>query len=294
MNDAVTSTLRRFDRSHARRVGTLADSFLATGRADGPSRLLLEIGPGEATTLDLRARLDLDSGYLSRMLRQLEAEALITTNPDPADGRRRVVRLTADGRQAWADLDARSEALAAALLDGLTEPQQQRLADALDTADRLLAAAAVRFDVVDPRSPEAVEAMTTYFDELDRRFAAGFDAGDTLVADAPAMASPTGSFVIAVIDRQVVGCGGVQRHDPSTGEIKRMWVHEAWRGVGLGRRMLDRLEAEVASLGYARVVLDTNDTLTEAIAMYDRAGYDATERYNDNPDAMCWFTKRLE
>ncbi len=72
-----------------------------------------------------------------------------------------------------------------------------------------------------------------------------------------------------------------------------MWVHQAGRGVGLGHRTLDRLEAEVASLGYTRVVLDTNDTLTEAIAMYERAGYDAIDRYNDNPDAMCWFAKRL-
>jgi ribosomal protein S18 acetylase RimI-like enzyme len=86
----------------------------------------------------------------------------------------------------------------------------------------------------------------------------------------------------------------VQRHDGTTGEIKRMWVHPAWRGVGLGRRMLTRLEEQVAALGYRRVVLDTNDTLTEAIAMYERAGYRAVDRYNDNPDAMCWFAKSLE
>lgn len=293
MDPAVVSTVRRFNRSHARRAGTLADSFLATGRAYGPARLLFEIGTAGATTLELRARLGLDSGYLSRMLRQLETDSLVSTSPDPADGRRRLVRLTADGRRAWADLDARSDALAAELLDGLTEPQQQRLAAALDTADRLLTVSGVRFDVVDPRSPAAVEAMTTYFLELDRRFAAGFHAGDTLVADAPAMTSPTGSFVIATIDDRIVACGGVQQHDESTGEIKRMWVNRAWRGVGLGRRTLERLEVEVASLGYTRVVLDTNDTLTEAIAMYERAGYHPIERYNDNPDAMCWFAKRL-
>lgn len=293
MAPAVISTLRRFNRSHARRAGTLADPFLETGRADGPSRLLFEIGTAGTTTLDLRARLGLDSGYLSRLLRQLEADSLVSTSPDPADGRRRLVRLTAAGRRAWADLDARSDALAAELLDGLTEAQQQRLAAALDTADRLLTVSAVRFDVVDPRSLAAVDAMSTYFLELDRRFAAGFNAGDTLVADAPAMTPPIGSFVIATIHDQVVACGGVQQHDDSTGEIKRMWVHRAWRGVGLGRRTLERLEVEAASLGYTTVVLDTNDTLTEAIAMYERSGFHPIERYNDNPDAMCWFAKRL-
>jgi catechol 2,3-dioxygenase-like lactoylglutathione lyase family enzyme/GNAT superfamily N-acetyltransferase len=153
--------------------------------------------------------------------------------------------------------------------------------------------ATVRFEVVDPRSTEALTAMTAYFGELDERFSDGFDPADTLVADAPSMRAPHGGFVVARSDDAVVACGGVARHDEVTGEIKRMWVAPAWRGVGLGRRMLDQLEEHVAGLGYTRVVLDTNAVLTEAVAMYESAGYAPIERYNDNPYAHHWFEKRL-
>ena len=91
----------------------------------------------------------------------------------------------------------------------------------------------------------------------------------------------------------VVGCGAIQFVDASTAEIKRMWVDPSRRGIGLGRRLLGHLEAEVRSSGRSRVVLDTNDALTEAITMYGRLGYVAIERYNDNPYADRWFEKSL-
>jgi GNAT superfamily N-acetyltransferase len=72
-----------------------------------------------------------------------------------------------------------------------------------------------------------------------------------------------------------------------------MWIHPDWRGLGLGGRMLTRLEAVARTLGRTRVVLDTNETLTEAIAMYERAGYHPIERYSDNPYAHHWFAKDL-
>lgn len=147
--------------------------------------------------------------------------------------------------------------------------------------------------MVDPRSDDAVVAMTAYFDELSARFTDGFDPADTLVADAPAMREPTGSFVVARIDDVVVACGGMRQHGPTTGEIKRMWVHPDWRGIGLGHRILQRLEHAVGAAGYVRVVLDTNESLTEAISLYERSGYRQIARYNDNPDAMHWFEKHL-
>jgi GNAT superfamily N-acetyltransferase len=72
-----------------------------------------------------------------------------------------------------------------------------------------------------------------------------------------------------------------------------MWVHDAWRGAGLGSRLLRHLEATSAGLGHRLVRLDTNGHLLEAIAMYERAGYRAIARYNDNPDAQAWFEKEL-
>lgn len=287
------SVLRRFNRTHTRRVGALDESFLGSGRPLGPSRVLYEIGPDGASVLEIRHRLGLDAGYTSRLLRRLERDDLIVLATDPADARRRVAHLTPAGRRAWRELDRASDELAVSLLAPLTDRCRHELAEALATADRLLRAATVDFEVVDPRSDLATTAMQRYFDELHARFEGGFDPGDTLVADAPGFDPPHGAFVVAVADSAGVACGGLQRVDATTSEIKRMWVDPDWRGVGLGRRVLARLEELAADRGATRVVLDTNAVLTEAIAMYDRAGYTAVDRYNDNPYAQRWFAKEL-
>jgi DNA-binding MarR family transcriptional regulator/GNAT superfamily N-acetyltransferase len=292
MSDAV-AVLRGFNRSFTQRIGVLDDSFLGSGRPLGQARLLFEIGLGHGSVLDLRQRLGLDSGYLSRLLRELEHDGLVETRPDPDDGRRRTVELTPVGRAAWDDLDQRSDELAARIVAPLTERQRDELVEALAVADRLLRAATVTFDLVDPEHPHALAALRSYFGELDERFVGGFDPGDALAADAPSMRAPAGAFVVAHSDDEPVACGGVVRVDDESGEIKRMWVHPDWRGVGLGRRMLGELESQVARLGHTRVVLDTNAVLTEAIAMYERAGYRPIDRYNDNPYAMRWFARDL-
>ena len=93
---------------------------------------------------------------------------------------------------------------------------------------------------------------------------------------------------------RVAGCGGLQQVDAATAEIKRMWIDPTRRGLGLGRRLLAHLEDVARERGYRRVVLDTNGALVEAIAMYRRAGYEAIERYNDNPYAQHWFAKALD
>jgi DNA-binding MarR family transcriptional regulator/GNAT superfamily N-acetyltransferase len=285
------ATLRRFNRCYTQRIGVLAESYLDTGRPLGPSRLLFEIGAGGARVADLRRRLGLDSGYLSRLLRQLEQDDIVTVSADPTDGRQRMVRLTAAGRREWRRLDRRSEDVARHLVEPLSARQRAELTSALATAERLLRAATVDIDVVDPRSPAAQSALRQYFGELDDRFRSGFDPDAGSAADVAAMRAPDGAFLVMRSDHETVGCGGVQRIDDGTAEIKRMWIHPDWRGLGLGGRMLTRLEAVGRTLGRTRVVLDTNETLTEAIAMYERAGYHPIERYSDNPYAHHWFAK---
>jgi len=151
----------------------------------------------------------------------------------------------------------------------------------------------VTFSVVDVTSEQARWAMTQYFDELARRFSDGFDADAAFEDAAVGFRPPHGIFVVARAGDDVVGCGAIQFVDSNTAEIKRMWVDPARRGIGLGRRLLGRLEGEVRSSGRSRVVLDTNDALTEAISMYGRLGYISIERYNDNPYADRWFEKSL-
>jgi len=287
-----TDVLRRFNRAWSQRVGLLEDSYLGQGRSLGASRLLFEMGVDGAGVLDLRRRLGLDSGYLSRLLRGLEDDRLVEVRPDPSDGRRRVVVPTAKGRRAIDRLDERSDERAAALVGSLGESQRRRLTEALATAERLVRAATLEIEAIDAGSDDALAAVGRYADELGDRFPDGFDRGD-LADEAPAMNEPEGRFLVGRVDGVVVACGGVRRLTRTRAEIKRMWVDDAWRGCGLGARMLTALEQAAYDLGYREVYLDTNATLVEAIAMYERAGYRHIERYNDNPYAQAWFAKRL-
>lgn len=150
--------------------------------------------------------------------------------------------------------------------------------------DRRARAAALAFGDVDPAGPVARAAMAAYYAEIDARFPRGFDPGDP---------PPLDRFVVADAAGATAACGGLQRIGPGADEIKRMWVHPHWRGAGLAARLLRHLEALARERGHDVVRLDTNGVLTEAIAMYERAGYRHIERYNDNPYAEAWFEKRL-
>jgi DNA-binding MarR family transcriptional regulator/GNAT superfamily N-acetyltransferase len=291
VTDPVT-VVRRFNRSYTQRIGALDDSFLGLGLPLGPARLLFEVGAAPATVQALRERLGLDSGYLSRLLRRLEGDGLVAVRPDPADRRRRQVTLTDAGRRRWADLERRSDDQARLIVDPLTPRQRDRLANALAEADLLVRAATVTFAPADPGSAVARDVTGRYFAEIGRRF--GFDAaaGES-GKDARLLRPPTGIFVVAVSDGEPVACGGLQAIGPATGELKRMWVRDDWRGAGLGARLLRHLEDRARARGHVALRLDTNAALTEAIAMYGRAGYRAIGRYSDNPWATHFFEKSL-
>jgi GNAT superfamily N-acetyltransferase len=153
----------------------------------------------------------------------------------------------------------------------------------------------VVIEVVDAGAPAAVRAVERYVAELVERFPSGFDPGAPPPSDeaiAP-FRPPSGVFLVARRDEEILGCGAVQYLDGSTAEIKRMWVSADARGLGLGRRLLVRLEDEARAAGRTRVVLDTNETLLEARSLYGSAGYAEIERYNDNPYATHFFAKEL-
>lgn len=286
------SAIRRFSRRFTERIGVLDEHFLGLDRPLGEARLLFEIGSEGATIAELRDRLSLDSGYMSRLVRRLEADDLVCTAPDDDDRRRRRLMLTQSGREAWERLDRRSIDHIARLTAPLGPRRTAELAELLGRAERLIAAASTTFEVVDARSHGAQTAVATYFAELEMMFTGGFDAGDSLQADCEAFDPPSGAFVLARIHGDVAGCGGLWTVEPGVGEIKRMWVEPAWRGVGLAGRLLADLEERSRELGHARTVLDTNEVLHDAIAMYERAGYTPIGRYNDNPYAHHWFEKR--
>src|SRR5918912_2702139 len=121
MNDDMIADVRRFNRVVTQRVGALDEQFLERERALGQSRLLWEIGVEGSDTRSLRFRLDLDSGYLSRLLRSLEKAGLVVTEPHPGDARMRAVRLTAAGLAEREELDRLSNEFAVGLLEPLSQ-----------------------------------------------------------------------------------------------------------------------------------------------------------------------------
>lgn len=290
--DDQLATVRRFNRTVTSRVGALNDHYLARHRTLGESRVLWEIGVDGCDVRDLRARLALDSGYLSRLLRSLEADGLVKVGPSVDDRRIRRARLTAKGRSERALLDRRSDELAESLLSPLSADQQGRLVQAMDDVARLLTAGAIDLDVADPTSPAARHCLAAYAAELDQRFTIGFDPGQSVLPDHRELSPPTGLLVVATLNGEPVGCGGLRFHRDAT-DIKRMWVSPTVRGLGLGRRLLAHLEARAAEAGPV-VRLETNAALTEAIALYRSSGYREVEPFNDERYGDFWFEKHLD
>jgi GNAT superfamily N-acetyltransferase len=147
--------------------------------------------------------------------------------------------------------------------------------------------------VVDPADADAQRCLRAYEAELDERFDAGFEVGSALPLPADELRAPAGCFVIAYREGEAIGCGGLKLHGSEPAEIKRVWVDRAARGLGLARRLLADLEDRARVAGAPAVELDTNRTLTEAIALYRATGYVEIEPFNDEPYAHHWFRKDL-
>ena len=289
----MVERVRHFNRTVTQRVGALGDRFLARDRPLAEARVLWEIGPEGCEVRSLRSRLELDSGHASRLLRALEADGMVRVVKSPADGRVRRAELTRAGRAERAVLDRRSDDLAESFLTPLDAGQRERLVAAMRDVERLLTAAMVEIRPTDPDHPDARQCIRAYFDELDRRSESGFDPGEGISAEPHELRPPDGLFLVAYLRSEPVGCGAAKHHPGAPSELKRMWVAESTRGLGLGRRLLAELEKSAAQSGAPAVRLETNRALTEAIALYRSAGYLEVPAFNDEPFAHHWFEKRL-
>ena len=294
MDAEAVAQVRRFNRLVTQRVGALDDHFLGRRRPLGASRLLYEIGPGGADLRGLRERLGLDSGYVSRLIDALRREGLVVVGRGASDQRVRTARWTEAGRREVREMNRRSDRAATALLESLPEAQRSRLVAAMGEVHRLLRLAGLRIERVHPASPVARMCVAHYYAELDRRFEAGFDPAASLPAEDRELIPPRGAFLVASVDGEPVACGAVKLIADRVGSLKRMWVADGVRGLGLGRRMLDALEAKARTLGVITLRLETNRTLEEAIRLYRRAGYREVPAFNADPYAHHWFEKTLE
>ncbi|MFD0689886.1 bifunctional helix-turn-helix transcriptional regulator/GNAT family N-acetyltransferase [Actinomadura fibrosa] len=290
----MVDRVRRFSRTVTQRLGVLDDAFLGRGRPLGQARLLWEITPQGSEVRALRSRLGLDSGYLSRLLRTLEAQGLVVVETHDDDGRVRVARLTPAGLAERAELDRRSDDLAESILAPLDTRQRERLVCAMHEVERLLVASQVRIDVTDPRHPDARRCVQAYFAELADRFDGGFDPAQSIPADDAELVLPAGLLLIAYLHDEPVGCGALKLHaDDGIAEVKRMWISPRARGLGLGRRMLADLEARARAHGIRTLRLETNRALGQAIDLYRTAGYREVPAFNQEPYADHWFEKHL-
>jgi DNA-binding MarR family transcriptional regulator/GNAT superfamily N-acetyltransferase len=289
----MVEQVRSFNRLVTQSVGALHDHYLSRRLPLGEARVLWEIGADGCDVRTLRARLDLDSGYLSRLLRSLEAAGLVRVRPSAGDRRVRTASLTAAGRRERDLLDRRSDELAQSLLAPLSDAQRERLVTAMGEVERLLTAGLVRIDVVDPESAAALFCLGEYYAEIGRRFEGGFDHTISLAATPEQLRLPAGLFVVAFLHGEPVGSGALKFHGRRPAELKRMWVAPRARGLGLGRRLLVELERLAAEHGVRTLRLETNKSLVEAIALYRSSGWREVPAFNDERYAHHWFEKRL-
>ena len=192
----------------------------------------------------LRARLGVDSGQMSRMLRGLEADGLVTVTPSDADGRVRVARLTGAGprgagRPRRAQRRARRLDPRTARSHAAHGARRARCAPSPGCSPRRSSSSRE----VDPESPDAQRCLRAYVAELNRRAPArGFDPRKGATAEPHEVRPPHGAFVVAYLRGEAIGCGAVKHQPGAVTDIKRMWLAESARGLGLGRRLLEHLE----------------------------------------------------
>jgi DNA-binding MarR family transcriptional regulator/ribosomal protein S18 acetylase RimI-like enzyme len=293
MPDAMVAQVRRFNRVVTERVGALNERFLGRDRPLGEARLLWEIGPDGCEVRLLRARLGLDSGYVSRLLRSLESAGLATVSAAEDDRRRRVARLTAAGRRERAALDRGSDRLAESLLEPLSARERGQLTAAMGEVGRLLVAPSVAIVPVDPEHADARYCLAEYVAELNGRSDRVFDPSVGATALPHEVRPPAGAFFVAYLHGEPIGCGAVKHHPNAPAQIKRMWVAPTARGLGLGRRLLETLEACACEAGARVAHIETSAVLSEALSLYRSTGWAEVPPFNDEPFADHWFEKRL-
>lgn len=150
----------------------------------------------------------------------------------------------------------------------------------------------MRIEAADPTSAEVAALLASYLDEIGAAF--GYDDARGAPADPREFAAPHGRLLVVRDESGTAnGCGAVRLLNPTTAEVKRMWLDPRVRGRGLGRRLLEALEAAARDLGAGKAVLDTNETLQQALALYRNAGWQEVPAYNDNREATHWFAKDL-
>lgn len=281
--DAIAA-VRRFSRFYTRRIGLLHEGLLDSPFSLAEGRVLYELGArGVTTAAELAAALDLDAGYLSRILRGFDRQGLLHRAPG-TDRRETRLSLTGQGTAAFAALDAGSRREVAALLERLAPAQQNRLVAALGEAELLLGAAppdpSVPYLLRLPQPGDMGWIVHRQAILYAREY--GWDASyEALVAEIVA------KFVqnfdaqrercwIAERQGEVAGSVFLVRKSDDVAQLRLLYVEPAARGLGIGARLVEECLRFARAAGYARIMLWTNDILVSARRIYQAAGFTLT------------------
>jgi DNA-binding MarR family transcriptional regulator/predicted N-acetyltransferase YhbS len=273
------AAVRRFSRFYTRAIGALQEGLLQSRFSLAEARVLYELAQKPVTTAtELRQELDLDSGYLSRIVQRFERGGLIVRAASAMDRRQSMLALTDAGRDAFAPLDARSREEVGALLARLPEPAQASLVTAMARIETLLGADQSAPWLLRQHRPGDIGWVVArhgalYAEEfgLDARFEASVAqvAGGFLAAHDPARER------CWIAERNGVNVGSVflARKSDDVAKLRLLIVEPAARGLGIGRRLVTECIGFARETGYRRITLWTNDVLVAARAIYQRSGF---------------------
>ena len=275
--------VRRFNRFYTRRIGALQPGLVDTPFTLPQARVLYELGrAGEQTATALGAELDLDAGYLSRLVHGLRRQGLVQGERAAHDGRQRRLSLTAKGRKAFSQLDSRTREQVGGMLSGLRPADQERLVGALRTVEKVLAGEAHEITLRRPRPGDfgwvverhgALYAAEYGWDERFEGLVAGIVA--KFIEDFDPAAE---RCWIAERGAERVGCVFLVKKNRSTAKLRLLIVDPSARGVGAGRRLVEACIAFAREKGYRKLVLWTQSNLTAARAIYRKAGFKLVEK----------------
>jgi DNA-binding MarR family transcriptional regulator/GNAT superfamily N-acetyltransferase len=274
------STVRAFNRFYTHQLGVLDQHVFKSPYSLSEARVLYELANrGNRSAKEIGAELNLDLGYLSRIIQKFADDGLIARKPLPGDKRQYQLSLTAKGRQAFAKLDRNSHDDVAKMLRPLSETDRCRLTAAMTTIERLLGPAPSP-TVVTFREQRPGD-MGWIVQSQGRLYASeyGWDSSfEALVAEIAAKllksfdASRERCW-IAEIDGAPVGSVMLVRHSDDVAKLRLLLVEPAGRGQGLGRRLVDECIAFARTCGYRKITLWTQSILTAARKIYQDAGF---------------------
>jgi len=278
--------VRRFNRFYTRRVGALRGGLLGSPYPLPEARLIYELGRrGGCTASLLASELDLDAGYLSRLVRSLKRRGVLRAERSAADRRASALSLTAKGRAAFALLDSRSRKEVSAMLAALGEPQRARLVAAMQTVERVLRDENDDGGIVlRAHRPGDLGWVVQAHGELYAREHRWGERFEGLVAGIveefvraqsdPRLDPRRSRCWIAEIEGERVGSVFVVPASKSVAKLRLLLVDPRARGRGLGKRLVRECIAFARVQGYRRLALWTQSSLSAARALYKDCGFE--------------------